>query len=230
MRPGDSYASNSIAAGSQRRYERSWYKWKKFASERGWSSLPAEADHLEDFLSDLADRSGSVAAVDQGLPTPFESPRLKLVIQGIHSVCAKRPVPRAPFAAEDVRKMMDKARETSDLGLWRAAAAVVLCFNDCARSAEIFDIRVEHLRLEKSRLTFNVGRSKTDKVGYGSFMTVSEDPYSPGAFILAFLKLIGLEPGSTGFLSCKIGRAKGVQYARPKEQVSSGTARSGIRP
>jgi hypothetical protein len=128
-----------------------------------------------------------------------------------------------------VRKMMDKARETSDLGLWRAAAAVVLCFNDCARSAEIFDIRVKHLRLEKGRLTFNVGRSKTDKVGYGSFVTVSEDPYSPGAFILAFLKLIGLEPGSTGFLSCKIGRAKGVQYARPKEQVSSGTARSGIK-
>jgi integrase len=182
MRPGDSYASKSIAAESQRRYERSWHKWKKFASERGWSFLPAEADHLEAFLADLADRSGSVAAVDgaiaavgfftslQGLPTPFESPRLKRVIQGIHSVCAKRPVPRAPFAANDVRKMMDKARETSDLCLWRAAATVVLCFNDCARSAEIFDIRVEHLRLEKGRLIFNIGRSKTDKVGYDSFV------------------------------------------------------------
>jgi hypothetical protein len=64
MRPGDSYASNSIAAGAQRRYERSWHKWQKFASERGWSSLPAKADHLEDFLSDLANRTGSVAAVD----------------------------------------------------------------------------------------------------------------------------------------------------------------------
>jgi hypothetical protein len=60
---------------------------------------------------------------------------------------------------------------------------VVLCFNDCARSAEIFDIRVEHLRLEKGRLMFNIGRSKTDKVGYDSFVTVSEEPYSPGAFI-----------------------------------------------
>jgi integrase len=202
MRPGDSYASKSIAAGSKRRYERSWHKWKKFATERGWSFLPAEADHLEAFLADLANISGSVAAVDgaiaavgfftslQGLPTPFESLRLKRVVQGIHSVCAKRPVPRAPFAANDVRKMMDKARETSNLCLWRAAATVVLCFNDCARSAEIFDIRIEHLRLEKGRLIFNIGRSKTDKVGYESFVTVSEDPYSPGAFILAFLKLI----------------------------------------
>jgi hypothetical protein len=53
MRPGDSYASKSIAAGSQRRYERSWHKWKKFASERGWSFLPAEADLI---LADLADK------------------------------------------------------------------------------------------------------------------------------------------------------------------------------
>jgi hypothetical protein len=241
MRPGDLYASKSIAAGSQRKYERSWYKWTKFASERGWPSLPAEADNLEAFLVDLANSSGSVAAVDsaivavgfftslQGLSTPFESPRLKRVIQGIHSVCAKRPVPRAPIAAVDVCKMMDKARETSDLCLWRAAASVVLCFNDCARSAEIFDIHIEHLRLEKGRFMFKIGQSKTDKVGYKSFVTVLEDPYSPGAFILAFLKLIGLEPGAIGFLSCKMGRAKGIQYARPKEQVSSGTARSRVK-
>jgi hypothetical protein len=144
MRPGDLYASKSIAAGSQRKYECSWYKWTKFASDRGWTSLPSEADSLEAFLVDLANSSGSVAAVDsaiaavgfftslQGLSTLFESPRLKRVIQGIHSECDKRPVPRAPFAADDVRKMMDKARETSDLSLWRAAATVVLCFNDCA--------------------------------------------------------------------------------------------------
>jgi hypothetical protein len=241
IRPGDLYASKSIAAGSQRKYKHSWYKWLKFTSERGWPSLPAEADKLEAFLVDLANSSGSVAAVDsaiaavgfftslQGLLTPFESPRLKRVIQGIHSVCAKRPVPRAPFAVDDVRKMMDKARETADLCLWRAAATVVLCFNDCARSAEIFDIRIEHLRLETVRLMFKIGQSKTDKVGYESFVTVSEDPYSPGAFILAFLKLIGLEPGAIGFLSCKMGRAKGIQYARQKEQVSAGTARSGVK-
>jgi hypothetical protein len=184
MRPGDLYASNSIAAGSQRMYERSWYKWTKFTSDRGWPSLPAESNNLEAFLVDLATSSGSVAVVDsaiaavgffaslQGLSTPFESPRLKRVIQGIHSVCAKRPVPRASFAADDVCKMMDKARETSDLCLWRAAATVVLCFNDCARSAEIFDIRIEHLRLEKGRLIFKIGQSKTDKVGYESFVTV----------------------------------------------------------
>jgi hypothetical protein len=83
--------------------------------------------------------------------------------------------------------------------------------------------------LEKGRPTFNIGQSKTDKVGYESFVTVSDDPYSPGAFILEFLKLIGLEPGATGFLSCKIGRSKGIQYARPKEQVSSGTARIGVK-
>jgi hypothetical protein len=61
------------------------------------------------------------------------------------------------------------------------------------------------------------------------FVSVSDYPYSPGAFILEFLKLIGLEPGATGFLSCKIGRSKGIQYARPKEQVSSGTARIGVK-
>jgi integrase len=241
VRTGDLYASMSIAAVSQRKYERSWSKWLTFTSDRGWPSLPAEADKLEAFLVDIANMSGSVAAVDSaiaavgyfsslhGLATPFESPRLKRVIQGIHSVCAKRPVPRAPFVAEDIRKMIDKARSTADLCLWRAAASMVLCFNDCARSAEIFDIRVEHLRLEAGRLMFKIGRSKTDKVGYESFVTVSEDPYSPGAFILAFLKLIGLEPGDTGFLSCKMGRAKGIQYARPKEQVSAGTARSGVK-
>jgi hypothetical protein len=32
-----------------------------------------------------------------------------------------------------------------------------------------------------------------------------------------------------GLLACKIGRTKGVQYARPKEQVSSGTSRNGIK-
>jgi hypothetical protein len=56
MRPGDLYASKSIAAGSQRKYERSWYKWTKFASEREWPPFPAEADHLEAFLADLANR------------------------------------------------------------------------------------------------------------------------------------------------------------------------------
>jgi integrase len=163
---------------SQRKYERSWSKWLTFTFERGWPSLPAEANKLEAFLVNIANKSGSVAAVDsaiaavgyftslQGLTTPFESPRLKRIIQGIHSVCAKRPVPRAPFVADDVRKMMDKARDTADLCLWRAAATMVLCFNDCARSAEILDIRVEHLRLETGRLMFKIRRSKTDRVGY----------------------------------------------------------------
>jgi hypothetical protein len=70
-----------------------------------------------------------------------------------------------------------------------------------ARSAEIFAIRIEHLRLEKGRLVFNVGHSKTDKTGYESSVSVSVDPYSPGAFVLEFLAMIRLEPGNTGFLS-----------------------------
>jgi hypothetical protein len=90
-----------------------------------------------------ANSTKSISAVDgaspaisfhvslEGYLSLVDDPRLARVLRGIRQSLEKRAIPRRPFVAEDVGKMIDVVSESEDWAVLRSAALMVLAYNDC---------------------------------------------------------------------------------------------------
>jgi integrase/recombinase XerD len=210
------YVAHSVAPSTRKRYDASWAHWEAFCVQEGVVPAPADIDKLSEFLATQADlkRSASAAAATEaaiadgcrraGFDSPFLHPRIKMLIKGISSMYAKEAVPRLAFSVEQLRQIMDYARDKDALDTWRSAASIVLMYSEAARGSEIFCLTGESFKIDADTLHVQVARAKNHRFGYRGQIALGASSYNAAKFVLDYMRLIGLAPGAPGYFCCHL--------------------------
>jgi integrase len=228
---GDELIGLSIAKGTKKIYDREWNVWADFALRKGLQLFPPLGTDLEQYVGCELAGKGAPSRVDalkaaiahrcarRNWSNPFKEPRLAKVMKGLKNSCRRAPVPRKPFKKAHTRRFMDIARETNDPVLWRAAAALVLCFHEFLRASEAFELRFCDLRVnQNSGIAVRVRCAKNHKDGFSFHLAVELREYCAGRFLQDYLSHIGFESGKEGFFCPRICRRnfdtdKGVGFS-----------------
>jgi site-specific recombinase XerD len=217
----DKYVKKSVAVGTMKAYKKEWRNWLNFARERGYRLAPPRPLDLEDYLVLSVATRASVAVLETisasvnwhcaevGAPSPFEDRRITLMVRGMKSDFRRPAQPRLPFTKSHIRAFMDLGTP-DNLGAWRAAVILSVCFSDFLRFSEVVNVRLEDIEVSKGSVCFRVQKAKNHRLGFDVTLSVDKKcKYCVGAYLLRFLES-GLRwlPGSSGFLCCKIEKGR----------------------
>lgn len=220
----DKYIKKSVAVGTMKAYKKEWRNWLNFARERGYRLAPPRPLDLEDYLVSSVAARASVAVLETisasvnwhcaevGAPSPFDDRRITLMVSDF-----RRPVqPRLPFTKSHIRAFMDLGIP-DNLGAWRAAVILSVCFSDFLRFSEVVNVRLEDIEVSKDGVCFRVRKAKNHRLGFNVTLSVDKKrKYCVGAYLLRFLEFgLRWSPGSAGFLCCKVEKAR----FRPSQSI-----------
>jgi len=170
------FAQQSKARNTSRAYRADWAHFEKWCRANGQSSLPALAECVALYVTDLAStrkpatiarRISSISQAHQlaGLETPTTNSKVRLVLAGIRRTKGTAQRAKTPVLIEDLRKMVDRLPETL-LGV-RDHAILVVGFSGAFRRSELVALNIADMAFTRDGLTVTIRRSKTDQEGAG---------------------------------------------------------------
>jgi integrase len=200
-------------------YKKEWRNWLNFARERGYRLAPPRPLDLEDYLVSSVATRASVALLETvsasvnwhcaevGAPSPFDDRRITLLVHGRKSDFRRPAQPRLPFTRSHIRAFMDLGK-SDNLGAWRAAVILSVCFFDFLCFSEVVNVRLEDIKVCKGSVCFRVRKAKNHRLGFDVTLSVDKKrKYCVGAYLSRFLESgLRWSPGSSGFCAARSRR------------------------
>lgn len=241
----------SIAPNTRIAYARAWERFTEFCQERDYDPLPADPEHVVDFLVEQATQPtrrgqplamGTVvllrSAINQkhrsrGLASPTTDAEVVEVMRGltrIRGAAVRRVEALREYHIED---MLGCCGERL-IGL-RDAALLALGFAAALRRSEICALQVRDCELEPdgSRMILTIRRSKTDQQGLGQRIAIPEGKrIQPIMRLRRWLLASGI---TDGFVFQSMNRSGGIK-GRPLHNsdiprlIKAYAARIGLQP
>jgi site-specific recombinase XerD len=170
------YIAAAKAPATLRAYRSDWAHFSAWCELHGRDALPADAETVALYLSDLARtakpatlqrRLSSISQAHQaaGHPTPTAEPVVRAVRAGIRRSKGTAPVVKAPAVTADLRAMVTALPD--DLRGVRDRAMLLVGFAAALRRSELVALDRSDVAETREGLVVTLLRSKTDQEGGG---------------------------------------------------------------
>jgi len=245
------YIQRGRVNATERAHQCDWRIFLKWCGAYGADPLPASADTVIAFLTDMA-RTRSLATLHRykgtitkvhglhGFPLPTMGEQIRAVMHGIAVDKGERsPNAKAPATADVFSLMIEKISNSSPKGL-RDRAILLVGAVTGMRSAELTALNVDDLTWHDKGLSILIRRSKTDQTGVGRYVAVpcdhadSGDSTRCGAHaIRAWLEIAKISSGPLFRSFWHNGRrfkATRLPAANVADVVKSAAAAAGLEP
>ncbi|MHB9129938.1 MAG: tyrosine-type recombinase/integrase [Armatimonadota bacterium] len=167
------YSGQGIAKSTRLAYDINWRTFTAWCTEHAVASLPASAETVAYYMTDLAMRGRKFSTLTQhlaaisfehqhaGLATPSRSPVVRQVMTGIRRTIKVAPNQVDALYTEDIRRMLATLAD-SLIGL-RDRALLLLGFAGAFRRSELVAFNVDDLQFRAEGLCVRLRRSKRTK-------------------------------------------------------------------
>lgn len=176
------FSGQGIADSTRLAYDLNWRTFTAWCTEHAVASLPASAETVSFYVTDLALQGRKFSTLTQhlaaisfehqqaGLATPSRSPAVRHVMTGIRRTIKVAPHQVDALYTEDIRRMVATLPDTL-IGL-RDRALLLLGFAGAFRRSELVALNVDDLQFRMEGLCVRLRRSKTDQDGQGRLIGI----------------------------------------------------------
>jgi site-specific recombinase XerD len=222
------YIASAKAPATLRAYRSDWAHFCAWCDLHGRAALPAEAETVALYLSDLARvakpatlqrRLSSISQAHQaaGHPTPTAEPVVRAVHAGIRRTQGTAPTVKAPAVTAELRAMV--AHLPDDLRGTRDRAMLLVGFAAALRRSELVALDVVDVTETAEGLVVTLRRSKTDQEGAGRKIGVPYGSNSATCPVRALRAWIDTASVIDGPLFLTIDRAGRLGDARASDRA-----------
>lgn len=170
------YATASRSPNTRRAYEADWRSFSTWCQIRGFDALPAAAEAVALYLTDLADHckpstlARRVTAIAQahrsaGFASPTKDEVVRRVLSGIRRLHGTATRQVRPVVTEDLRRMVSVCGD--DPAGIRDRALLLVGFAGAFRRSELAALDVGDIQKVRDGVIITLRRSKTDQEGEG---------------------------------------------------------------
>ena len=170
------FIQQSKAKNTVRAYRADWTHFDSWCKAHGQASLPATADTVALYVSDLAAThkpstlTRRISAISQahqiaGLETPTGSAKVRLVMAGIRRTKGTAQKGKTPILVDDLRRML--AGLPGNLLGVRDRVLLLIGFCGAFRRSELVALDAADVAVTREGLVVTIRRSKTDQEGEG---------------------------------------------------------------
>jgi site-specific recombinase XerD len=202
------FIDQAKAPNTVRAYRSDWRDFSEWCEARGLDALPAAAQTVVLYLSELAGRRKTatitrrLSAISQahqmaGLASPAGAAAVRAVMAGIRRAKGTAPDAKAPALTEDIRAMV--AALPGDLLGVRDRALLLVGFAGAFRRSELVGLDARDAEVTRDGLVVTLRRSKTDQEGQGRKVGIpyGSDPATcPVRAFQAWLEASGITEGA----------------------------------
>ena len=170
------FIHQSKAKNTIRAYRADWAHFECWCKAHGQASLPATADTVALYVTDLADThkpatiTRRISAISQahqiaGIDTPTGAARVRLVMAGIRRTKGTAQTGKTPILVDDLRRML--AGLPGNLIGVRDRVLLLIGFCGAFRRSELVALDAADVAVAREGLVVRIRRSKTDQEGEG---------------------------------------------------------------
>jgi site-specific recombinase XerD len=170
------FIHNSKSKNTIRAYRADWSHFEGWCEAHGQISLPATADIVALYVTDLADThkpatlTRRISAISQahqiaGMETPTGSAKVRLVMAGIRRTKGTAQTGKTPILVDDLRRML--AGVPGNLLGVRDRVLLLIGFCGAFRRSELVALDAADVAITREGLVVSIRRSKTDQEGEG---------------------------------------------------------------
>lgn len=207
----EEFKSRALAKNTVRGYEADWASFSGWCAERGYLSLPADANTLTIYMVDRsrsltkASLARAIAAISRyhrlaGHPSPTVVPQFRDVMRGIRRSKTEPQIPKRALLAEDLFEVLAsipglKKHEAVEL---RDRALLVIGFTGALRRSELVGLDVKDIVRSRQGMVLNLRSSKTDQESDGASVAIPRGRKSsrcPVTMLEAWLDCAGITEG-----------------------------------
>jgi site-specific recombinase XerD len=176
------YAEAAHAKNTRRGYASDWRSFTAWCATRAVPSLPATAQTVALYVTDLAQTSKlatirrHVAAIafqhrENGLESPTAHDIVRRIVRGIARTIGAAQTRKSAATLSDLKAMMLEVRGDG-LKAFRDRACVLLGFAGALRRSELAALEVDDVIFCKEGVRLRIRRSKTDQDGRGTEIAI----------------------------------------------------------
>jgi integrase len=170
------FVNQSKAKNTVRAYRADWSHFETWCQSHGQASLPASADTVALYVTDLAASlkpatiTRRISAISQahqiaGFETPTGSAKVRLVMAGIRRTMGTAQKGKTPILVDDLRRMLG-GLPGNLLGV-RDRVLLLIGFCGAFRRSELVALDAGDIAITRDGLVVTIRRSKTDQEGEG---------------------------------------------------------------
>jgi site-specific recombinase XerD len=170
------FIHQSKAKNTIRAYRADWTHFEGWCIEHGQASLPATADTVALYVTDLSSTHKTatitrrISAISQahqiaGFDTPTGAAKVRLVMAGIRRTKGTAQTGKTPILVEDLRRML-AGLHGNLLGV-RDRVLLLIGFCGAFRRSELVALDAADVAVTREGLVVTIRRSKTDQEGEG---------------------------------------------------------------
>jgi len=236
------YVNQSKAPNTQRAYRAQWNDFTSFCEAHGHVAMPASAETVIDYMTTCADAGRRASTMQVKLaaigfmhdaakqPNPAKSIEVRTVMSGIRRTIGTAPQRKAPVTLEGLRQIVGALGD--DLRGRRDRALILIGFAGAFRRSELVALDVADVRMDATRATILLRKSKTDQEGAGFVKVIPElaDPdgirpdLCPVRALKAWLDTAGLQSGPLFRGIDRWGHVHGRMDGREVARIVKGAA------
>jgi site-specific recombinase XerD len=170
------FIHQSKAKNTIRAYRADWTHFEFWCQSHGQASLPATADTVALYVTDLADThkpatiTRRISAISQGhqiagMETPTGAAKVRLVMAGIRRMKGTAQTGKTPILVDDLRRML--AGLPGNLLGVRDRVLLLIGFCGAFRRSELVALDAADVAVTREGLVVTIRRSITDQEGEG---------------------------------------------------------------
>jgi integrase len=188
------------------------YDWRMFcawAKSRGLDSLPATAETVALYLTDLLTQGKKITTarrrkcaifyehLARGLPPP-ESDEIRELLCGAQRLSGEKPRQMRPISVRELRRMSVKLARMSTPRALRDRALLVVGFASALRRSNLGALNLADIEFVSQGLILTIDREKGDQEGRGRLIGLARGRHAhtcPVRVLRAWLRVRGDRPG-----------------------------------
>ena len=225
---------HSRADSTVKKYLRAYRRWKSWATQYNFDSIPAKPHQFVLYLQHLGETSKSKAAVEEatnamswvhscaGLPSISANPFVKATIDGLQRSLAKPTVKKEPVTVEMLEAIVTDAQQSGSLSDLRLATACLLAFASFLRFGELVNLKPTNIQIQGDIMRIHIEHSKTDQLRQGDEVLISrtKSKTCPVAMVENYMEKTGMSMNDSRFLFRPIQKTKQGEVLRESGQIS----------
>jgi len=189
------------------------YDWRMFcawAKTRGLDALPASADTVSLYLTDLLTQGKKITTarrrkcaifyehLARGLPSPGVDP-IQELLRGAQRLSGEKPRQMRPISVRELRRMSAKLARTGTPRALRDRALLVVGFASALRRSNLGALNLADIEFVREGVILTIDREKGDQEGRGRFIGIARGRHAdtcPVRVLRAWLRVRGDNPGT----------------------------------
>ena len=188
------------------------FDWRMFcgwAKSRGLDSLPATAETVVLYLTDLLTQGKKITTarrrkcaifyehVSRGVPVPA-SAEIRELLRGAQRIRGEKPRQMRPVSVQELRRMSAKLASIGTPRALRDRALLVVGFASALRRSNLGALKLADIEFVPEGVILNIEREKGDQEGRGRFIGIARGRHAdtcPVRVLRAWLRVRGDKPG-----------------------------------